>query len=178
MQAVRAMQTLEVAVDRPWLAWPVPMKEPVVGHDIQHAVPRHPATHPLQGRKATLAQGHQQRGDQPQGHQVQVIGFEHAQLRLMVRAVQPPAPAMHDVLVSQRANALHGHQGAEQYGEIEQHGTVRVMAREGARVPIAGAFFHAGVTGCRPIADEAIVMFLPLTWPATGRKVRGAILHP
>ncbi|WP_449434978.1 hypothetical protein [Pseudomonas putida] len=44
--------------------------------------------------------------------------------------------------MSQRADTLHGHQGTEQYGEIEQHVTVRVMAEEGTRVPIAGFFFH------------------------------------
>jgi hypothetical protein len=68
---------------------------------------------------------------------------------------------MHDVLVSQRANALHGHQGAEQYGEIEQHGTVRVMAKRGARLTAAQVFFHVGVSGCTPFKDEAIVMFRP-----------------
>jgi hypothetical protein len=83
---------------------------------------------------------------------------------------------MHDVLVSQRTNALHGHQGAEQYGEIEQHGTVRVMAKEGARLPAAQGFFHVGVTGSRPFPDEAIVMFLPLTCSALRRMVRDAIL--
>ncbi|CAM3941795.1 hypothetical protein PSRE111525_19690 [Pseudomonas reidholzensis] len=57
----------------------------------------------------------------------------------MVRAMQPPAPAMHDVLVSQRADALHGHQGAEQDGEIEQHEQVR-DGNERRKITIAGSW--------------------------------------
>ncbi|MNH40533.1 hypothetical protein D3C79_1018670 [compost metagenome] len=85
---------------------------------------------------------------------------------------------MHDVLVSQRANALHGHQCAEQHGEIEQHVRARAVSREGARVTTAGFFFHEAVTGCRHFLDEAVVMFLPLTSSTSRRKVRDAISHP
>ncbi|MNI57698.1 hypothetical protein D3C73_1127760 [compost metagenome] len=82
---------------------------------------------------------------------------------LMVRTVQPPAPAMHDVLVCQRADTFHGHQSADQHNKIEQHVTVRGMTKSGARVTSTGVFCHAAVTCCRAFRYEAIVMFSPLT---------------
>src|SRR5690606_7508146 len=66
MQPVRPVQAFEVAVDWLRLAWPVPVEQAIMGDDIQHAIPGHATTYPLQRCITTLAQGHQRRGDQPQ----------------------------------------------------------------------------------------------------------------
>ena len=78
VQPVRPVQAFEVAVDRPWPARPVPMKETIMGQYIQYAIARHATAHPLQRRMAALAQGDQGGGYQRQRQQLEVIGFEHA----------------------------------------------------------------------------------------------------
>ncbi|MNE37132.1 hypothetical protein D3C80_1309710 [compost metagenome] len=94
-------------------------------HDhVDHPERRHPCPDPLQRRMPGAADGHQGEGDQRQGQQVDVVGFQRPQVRLMVRAVQEPAPAMHDVAMCQVANALHGRQGAEKNSKVEDHGDI------------------------------------------------------
>jgi len=71
---------------------------------------------------AGIAQHDQGDRGQGQDQQVDIVGFQRAQVRFVVRAMQKPAPAVHHVPVRQITDTFHGDQGAEKNREVGNHG--------------------------------------------------------
>ncbi|MNC78241.1 hypothetical protein D3C75_1304070 [compost metagenome] len=78
MQHMRAVQALEVTVARLRFERPVPVHDTIVDDHVNHPKRRHPRSYPLQWRMPGTAKGHQGEGDQCQGQQVNIVGFQRA----------------------------------------------------------------------------------------------------
>lgn len=119
---VCVVQPTQIGVARPGARGPVAVHDAVVHQHVDQPEPRHPGAHPLQRVVAGIAQHDQGDRGQGQDQQVDIVGFQRAQVRFVVRAMQKPAPAVHHVPVRQITDTFHGDQGAEKNREVGNHG--------------------------------------------------------
>nr|GEZ11168.1 hypothetical protein [Tanacetum cinerariifolium] len=142
VQQVRAIETFEVATARLWPGRPMAVDHAVVNEHVDQAERRHPGAHPLQGIVAVVTRNDQGNCHQSQRQQIEVIGFERAQMFFVMGLVQAPAPAVHDVLVGQKADTFHGDKGEEKNREVEDHsvGKADGSGRRGAAYRGHGKF--------------------------------------
>lgn len=100
------------------------MDEAIMREKIEKAVPRHSSANPFERMPAPRAGIDQRNRNACEHNSVQVVFFEPASTRLMVRFVPSPAPAVHNVFMGPPCENFHGSQRSEEYEGVGQYGHV------------------------------------------------------
>jgi len=124
VHAVGLVQALEVAAARHVAERPALVHQTIVGDEVQQAVAGHAGADPFDAPVTARAEPDQGDGDAGKDDGVQVVLFEPARARLMVRAMPAPAEAVHDVLVRDDGKQFHEGDGGENDERVEQHNEV------------------------------------------------------
>jgi len=142
VHAVGLVQALEVAAPGDVAEWPALVHQAVVGDEVQGAVGGHAGADPFEGVVAARAEPDQGDGDPGEHHGVQVVLFEPAGARLVVRAVPAPPEAVHHVLVRDDGKHFHERDGGQDDERVGKHNEGCRSGLTGYQQPIMAARAH------------------------------------
>ena len=141
---------------------PALVNEPVVHQHVGRPVARDANRDPVQGRPQRR-QPHERRDRRSaERHRVKVVDLEPAIMGLVMRAVPPPAPAVHDVFVHGPCRGLHQEEARDRHGGITQDNHQTVSGSSAAIVNMDRTKPASGPAGCRlPSAPSTCVRRRP-----------------
>ncbi|GGX29513.1 hypothetical protein GCM10007242_40100 [Pigmentiphaga litoralis] len=121
VDAVCLVQPLEISLARCVAPRQAAMHQPVVRQEIQQAIGRHAGAYPFQRVMAGRPERDQHDRHAREHDGVQVVLFEPARARRVMRRMPAPSPAVHDVLVRDDGEKLHPDYGRDKNEAVDQY---------------------------------------------------------